>query len=367
VAFVIARALAGRGGALAACGFYLVVSAGMSLFVGPVMGDSLPHFPTYLAAAACVEVAALVAKPSERLRSFALLSGVLVGVLGTLGEWGWSHVWMPIAWPAHFVPSALLAGVPAAICGALVGAFVAGALAPRRVSRLGEGRRAWLPAAGAMVGFAVILALLVPNDVPAGSSATVSLTPAGDGRADATVAVHPAALAEDADVRQELAWQGRERSVQAPLERVGPGVYRTTRPLPIDGSWKALIRLQNGSTLADVPVYLPADPAIPAQGIPALPRFTRPLVADHELLQRERKREVPGWLWGAGIATVLVMIGLILAILGWSLDRVARLVRRDQQAERSPRPQEPIWPDSSQIPSATSSAHSPVSTSSSRL
>ena len=34
---------------------------------------------------------------------FAVASGALVGVLGTIGEWGWSHVWMPIAWPAHFV------------------------------------------------------------------------------------------------------------------------------------------------------------------------------------------------------------------------------------------------------------------------
>src|SRR3954447_16439218 len=168
VAFVIARALAGRGGALGACAFYILVSGGMSAFVGPLMGDSVPHFPTYLAAAACVEAAALVASPSQRLRTFALLSGGLVGTLGTLGEWGWSHVWMPIAWPAHFVPEALAVSVIAAICGAVVGAFVAGALAPRRIPRLGRGRRAWLPAAGAMAAFGVILALLVPNSVPDG-------------------------------------------------------------------------------------------------------------------------------------------------------------------------------------------------------
>src|SRR3954463_8030938 len=58
VALGLARAVAGRGGALAACAFGIVVSGVMAIFVGPVMGRSVPHFPTYLAAAACVEVAA---------------------------------------------------------------------------------------------------------------------------------------------------------------------------------------------------------------------------------------------------------------------------------------------------------------------
>ena len=355
LAFVLARAVAGRGGALAACAFYVVVSGAMAVFVGPVMGRSVPHFPTYLAAAVCVEAAAFMIPPA-RIRSFALLSGGLVGVLGTLGEWGWSHVWMPIAWPAHFVPSAIAVALPAAVCGALIGAFVAGALAPRRVARP-DGRSAWLPAAVAVVGFAALLAVPVPTSVPAGSKASVALTPAGDGRADATVTVTPASLADDADFVQGSAWQGGERSVQGTPARVGSGVYRTTEPLPVSGSWKALIRIQNGDALADVPIYLPADPAIPAEGIPALPRFTRPLVADHELLQRERKRDVPGWLWAAGIASVLVMIIAILAILGWSLDRVARLAGREPPL---PERQEVSWPDSSQTRSATSSVRSPA-------
>ncbi|MEA2468550.1 MAG: hypothetical protein QOJ57_2676, partial [Thermoleophilaceae bacterium] len=358
VAFVLARAVAGRGGALAACAFYLVVSAAMALFVGPVMGRSVPHFPTYLAAAACVEVAALVVPPAGRIRSFALLSGALVGTFGTLGEWGWSHVWMPIAWPAHFVPSAIAAAVPAAVCGALVGAFVAGALAPWSLPRP-RGLRAWAPAAAGVVGLAVILALLVPAGVPAGSSAAVTLSEAGGGRVHATVTVRPASLAEGADFVQEIAWQGGERSVQAQLRRIGPGVYRTTEPLPVTGSWKALIRIQNGSALADVPVYLPADPAIPAPGVAATPRFERAFVPDSELMQRERRRDVAGWLWGVGIASVIAMIAVILTILGWALDRVARLAARAGAAESPPRNrQEVTWPDSCPTPSETSSGRS---------
>jgi hypothetical protein len=171
--------------------------------------------------------------------------------------------------------------------------------------------------------------------------------------------VKPAAVAENADFVQELAWQGGERSVQAPMRRLGPGLFRTTEPLPVEGSWKALIRIQNGSTLADVPVYLPADPAIPAPAIPASARFERALVSDSQLMQRERKRDVPGWLWAVGIGSVLVMIALLLVILGWSLDRVARLAAAAYAPQSPPRNrQETEWPDSCPTPSATSSARS---------
>src|SRR3954468_3318790 len=127
LALVMARRTAGRGERPAAVGFYVVVSGAMALFVGPVLGRSGPHCPTSLAAGVCVELAALVKRP----RAFVLCAGVLVGVFGTLGEWGWTHVWMPIAWPAGFVPGAIALAVPAALCGAAVGAFVADCLKPR--------------------------------------------------------------------------------------------------------------------------------------------------------------------------------------------------------------------------------------------
>jgi hypothetical protein len=245
-------------------------------------------------------------------RAFVLCSGVLIGVLGTLGEWGWSHVWMPIAWPGRFVPEAVAVSVPAGLCGALVGAFIARTLRAERGP--------WRPAAAGLAGLAVILAALVPTSVPKGSHAAVTL----DRDGQATVRFTPASLPDGADVVQELAWQGRARAVQAPMRRLAPGVYRTSEALPVHGSWKALIRVQNGSALADVPVYLPADPAIPAPAIPARPHFTRPLVSDSALMQRERKRGVPGWLWAACITSVMITVAVLLAILGWSLDRVAR-------------------------------------------
>jgi hypothetical protein len=184
-----------------------------------------------------------------------------------------------------------------------------------------------------MAGLAAILASLVPTNVPAGSSATVALDAGGN----AVVTFKPASVADGADLVQELAWQGGTRMVQGPMRRVGDGVYRTVTPLPVRGSWKALIRLQNGATLADVPVYLPADPAIPAPAVPAAAHFTRALVSDSALMQRERKRDVPGWLWAAGIGSVMISVAVLLTILGWSLNRVAR------RAAANPRRQEVTW------------------------
>ena len=164
LALVFARAVAGRGAAVGAVVMNLVLSVGFTLFVGPVAGQALPHFSTYLPAALCVEVAALIVPP-RALTAFGVLSGALVGTLGTVGEWGWTHVWMPIPWPAHFLPSAIAIGVPAGICGGLVGAFVARAL--------GGSRRFALPVAQLVArrarrGRACGAARLLPADASAG-------------------------------------------------------------------------------------------------------------------------------------------------------------------------------------------------------
>ena len=67
------------------------------------------------------------------------------------------------------------------------------------------------------------------------------------------------------------------------------GVYRTTKPIPVHGEWKALLRLHRGNSLQGVPIYLPRDPAIPAAEVPAERTFVRTFVPDKRLLQREAK------------------------------------------------------------------------------
>ena len=59
VALVAARIWIGPGAALGAAVFFIVVRGAIALIVGPVLGETTPHLPLYLAEALCVEGVAL--------------------------------------------------------------------------------------------------------------------------------------------------------------------------------------------------------------------------------------------------------------------------------------------------------------------
>ena len=60
-------------------------------------------------------------------------------------------------------------------------------------------------------------------------------------------------------------------------------------------------------------------------------------MSDHELLQRERKDDIPGWLWTAACLVVLALSLMFMASLAWGVARVARTRRRrDGPAGRRP-------------------------------
>jgi hypothetical protein len=99
-------------------------------------------------------------------------------------------------------------------------------------------------------------------------------------------------------------------------------VFHTTKPMPLTGQWKTMIRLHKGSALTAVPVYLPADPAIPVGGLAAPARFTRPFGNEHHILQREQKTAA-GWLWGAAYGVVFVCAMGFLVLLAWGVHRVS--------------------------------------------
>jgi hypothetical protein len=166
----------------------------------------------------------------------------------------------------------------------------------------------------------------LPTHPPRAATATIALDRLTNRASNATITIHPASVVSRPDYVQQLSWQGHANSIVGILQRTGPGVYRTVKPLPISGSWKSLIRIQQGRVRADVPVYLPADPAIPAALVPAQARVTRAFVSDTTLMQRERKRGVAGWLWSVATGVVLGIIAALLVIIGWGLNRVGGLV-----------------------------------------
>jgi hypothetical protein len=98
-------------------------------------------------------------------------------------------------------------------------------------------------------------------------------------------------------------------------------VFRSTEPIPVHGEWKAGLRIAKGRALQTLPLYMPADTAIPAAEVPAEARFTRAVVPDKEFLQRESKDGV-SWV---RLPAYLVLAGLMAALLlglAWALRRV---------------------------------------------
>jgi hypothetical protein len=228
---------------------------------------------------------------------------------------------MRLPWTPDLLPEGLVLSLAAGLAGGLVGALLATGLRtelPRPAIARGG-----VVLAGLLVAICVAAGLQakVPNDV----RAQVELTEVrgGEGRqAVATVRLDPDRSGDRAWL-SATAWQGGGLVVDR-LEEVGEGVYRSTRPLPIDGDWKTLIRLHDGRDLAAVPVFLPNDPAIPAAEIPARQRFERPFVAEIDLLQRERKDDVAGWIWAAASLLVLALYLVFLGALAWGVGRLAR-------------------------------------------
>jgi hypothetical protein len=318
VALVAARVWIGRGGALGAAIFFLAVRGLVSLLVGPVLGETTPSLPLYLGEALAVEAAALLLA-RRNLLAFGALGGLLAGTAGFATEWGWTHVAFRLPWEGPLLLEGLLlavvAGTAGGLLGALIGMALRGALPRPAVARA--------TAALASLALVAVLADGLYETAPRPVLAALTITPA-DGSAHVGARLDPGDVADDATWLQVTAWQGGGRLVVDRLVPDGVGGWRTTRPIPVDGDWKVQLRLQTGRNVLGVPVRLPADPAIPAGEVPAEASVERAFVADRTLLQRERKGDVPGWLWGGASALVLALALVFLGALAWGLGRVAR-------------------------------------------
>jgi hypothetical protein len=325
VGLVLARVYAGRGAALGAAGFFVLLRGGLALLIGPVLGQSTPHFPLYVAEALVVEAVALRVSTEQPLR-FGLWSGIGIGTVGLAAEWAWSHVWMPLPWPAAAFPDAALLGFAAAIAGATIGAWIGSHLALEPQDRSAPLRRAAVCSAAVSAAL-VAYGLYTPTQQ--GVSAQVSLHDVGKGsggrEVQALVRMSPPGAAEDAEWFDVTAWQGGGLVVD-PLQKVAPGLYRTTEPIPVHGSWKAMIRLHEGNSLAALPIYLPKDAAIPVGETPAPAHFSRSFGDEHTLLQREAKPGAPALTAIAYTAVASIALAL-LALLAWALHRLSAGVR----------------------------------------
>lgn len=320
VALVAARVWLGRGAALGAALFFLVMRGLMALLVGPVIGEPMPHFPLFVVEALIVEAVALRVR---RPLGLALVAGALIGTVGLAAEWAWTHVFMPLPWPAALAPEGVIVGLATALAASCVGAWLGARLAMDSTPSL-------RPAA--VLGAAAIFALTGYGLLSSGSQGLRGVvTIAPDGSAEVRVD------ARDVNWLTATSWQGGGLVVDR-LREVSPGVYRTNEPLRLEGDWKTMIRLHAGDAVTALPVYLPADPAVPVEGIAAAPVIERPFGPEQQLLQRERKADVAGWLWAVAYGCVLALALGFLALLAWGVHRVSRPApaRFTPEARRAP-------------------------------
>jgi hypothetical protein len=331
LALVAARIWLGPGGALGAVFFYLVIRAGVWLAVGPILGETHPAMPLYVPEALVIEAAALAL--IRRPLLFGPLAGLAAGAIGFAGEWPWVNAVFAIDWSSALLPEGPLVAAAAGTAGGVIGALFGLALR-RELPRPGLARGLAAASLAAVIGcFAFGLA----DRTPDGGTARVTLADvksAPDREVLATVRFDPPGLADGASWVRDIAWQGGGL-VGSQMKRIGEGVYRSRQPLPVHDDWKAAIRMHNGHTLLAVDLYAPADPAIPAPGTPVEASFTRALEPDRVLLQRERKRDVPGWLFTTGVLATMALILAFLVLLGMGVSRYARGPRR---AEPGPEP-----------------------------
>ncbi len=338
IGLVAARIYGGRGMALYGVLFYIALRGGLALLVGPVLGEPTPHFPLYLAEALLVEGVALLISPTTRPYVFGAIAGAAIGTVGFAAEYAYSHLWMPIPWQTSLIGEALLPAALIAVAGGILGAFIATSW---RAPIESEARRpiGGRPALAALAVVALVVGFGLQTTPERGTTATVDLTPAagsGGKEVDATVRIDPPSAAEDANWLNTTSWQGGGLRVE-PLVAVDAdaGIYESSEPIPVSGSWKSLIRIQRGDSLVGSPVFLPEDTAIPAPEIPASPHFERPFVTDKEILQREQTGDVPGWTTAAGYGVVGAIVLAIIALLGWILTRLGSV--HSERERRTPR------------------------------
>jgi hypothetical protein len=329
IALVTARLVIGPFGALATVGFFLALRVFLWIVVGPVLGQTEPRFPLYLASAVVVELAALFflrrgTSIGQMPVRFGVVCGVLIGTVGIAAEWLWTQVFYVHPWTSSMLPEAGIFALAMAIAAATVGGFVGRALTLRG-TRLAPAPYWALPTAAAaavIIGF-----LVIPISAGDGQTrATVQLADQpqqhGERYVQAQVKLDPPDAAEGSRWLTLTSWQGKRPSVVQRLEQTGPGTYRSTEPFPVDGEWKTILRLHRDDEVLGMPVFLPEDPAIPAKEVPATSTIERAFILDKKNLQREQKEGVSGIVTTVSFIAVGILALALLGLIFWALRRV---------------------------------------------
>jgi len=336
-ALVLARVLAGRGGAFAALAVWMPLQIAMSLLIGGPLHVTMPAMPLFIGQALVVEGLGWRRDPRNPAL-FGALAGLGIGTIGFAVDYAWSHVVMPLPWPPALLSEAIPVAIVAGIAGGLLGALMAQAL----TGTLHLTRRPLALAIAAAVAFVALGFNAATTNSPSDVNATMRLTNVREGSTpghdvpqrvgDLAVRFSDPSVTKDANWLYVLGWQGGGRYVNH-LVKGADGWWHTTKPIPLQGKWKTLVRVHSGRTMLSAPVHYAPDPAIDFAGYPARPQVTRTMVPDTKLMQIERRRDAPMWAWKPATILVLSTNLLIALFLASICVRLGRMVGRPPTAE----------------------------------
>src|SRR4051812_13777605 len=139
IGLVAARVRLGRGGAIAAALFFIGLRGLLSLLVGPIFGQTTPHFPLYIVEAGIVELVALRWGRSRPI-TLGVVSGVLIGTIGFAAEYAWANVVDTIGWPPSLIVEGVICALIAGVAGGIIGGWIGRPGAPGVAAEGAPGR-----------------------------------------------------------------------------------------------------------------------------------------------------------------------------------------------------------------------------------
>ena len=332
ISLVAARLYIGPGAAVAVAVFFLLIRGIVAFLVSDFFGQAENVFPLYLGSAIVVELLAL-SRLKDRPLWFGAVGGLLIATVGSATELLWADRVFQFPWTQDMwlegLAMAVPTGVAAGLCGSLFFLGLRG-----RLPRPAVGRTIM---AGSVLVTAVAVANGLHATVPEDAEASFQVTQVGtqsEPEITAQVSLTPGLVDEHPTWVQITAWQGGgEGVVTDRLRRTGDDTWESTKPVPIGGSWKTLLRVQDGRTMTGVPIYLPADEALDAKEVPTPASFTRPFIPEIDVLQRERTDDHPQWLWTlANMVVLLCSLGIVLGI-GVTANRIGRAVEAEEASK----------------------------------
>ncbi|WP_324276461.1 hypothetical protein [Blastococcus brunescens] len=334
IALVAARLFMGRGGALAAAVFFVVIRGAIALIVGPAFGEIVPSFPLYLGSAIVVELLALSIPLARSPLVFGAVAGVGIGTVGHATEWGWTQFTQTLSWRSDILVEGTLmaiAGVWPAVCSAPSWRRACAVASPpgRRPDRPGRlprraRRRRHQRSAG-------------DRARGPGGHLRHRGRPGGPADGERDRPARPGRLCRRARLGADHLVAGR-RSGRHPARADRRGRLPDDGAGSLHGTWKTLLRVHDGRVLTAMPIYLPADEALGEPEIPAEDGMTREAIPEVDILQRELK-DAEGSLWTISNLVVLFCTLALIGVISWGVGRYSR-----RAGDREPFPDTPADP-----------------------